>query len=166
MATTDQHNTTQINDITETLNTSFEAIHKMTRTPDIPIGGVVNTNAPEWLYDDMDAAINLSYEEWVKECNPSDEDKESNEECEDTYLIGYILNSDNEYEPDTTADYSAIVSSPYTQIVKSKWASTCGMCSMCYPGQGDLDTKGAQTTYTLPESVWGESEHLNIEKVI
>ena len=161
-----KHNTTQINDITETLNTAFEAIHKRTRTPDIPITGVVNTNVPEWLYDDMDGAINLSYEEWIKEYNPSDEEIDNYEPSDDTYLIGFILNTDDEYEPDPTAEYSAIVSSPYTQIVKSKWISKCGMCSMCYPGQGDIETEGLQTTYTLPHEVWGDAEHLNIEEVI
>ena len=158
-------NTTRIRDITETVNTCYEAIHKTTRPPDIPIGGVVNTNAPEWLWDDMDNAINISYENWIKECNPSDEEIYCYESSEDTYLIGFILNSDDEYELDPNADYSAIVSSPYTQIVKSKWVSKCGMCSMCYPGQGDLDTIGEQLVYNLPPDLWGDVPHLNIEEI-
>ena len=153
------------NAIKQTVNIAFEQVHKKTMTPDIAIGGVINSNGPEWLYEDLYNAINISYDEWVKECNPSEEDKECYEEDNDTYIVGFVLNSEDEYEPDTEAEYSAIISSPYTQIIKSKWVSKCAMCSMCYPGQGDLDTEGEQVTYTLPPEVWGDTEHLNIEKV-
>ena len=157
--------THNITDITETVNTCYEAIHGKTMTPNKAIGGVLNSSDPEWLHDDTTNAICPEYDQYIKD-HPDDE--YGDEYCDngdDTYLIGFKLNSDNEYEPDVAAEYSAIVSSPYTQVVRSKYTSKCAMCSLCYPGQGDLDTPGDQITYTLPPDVFGDADHLPIERI-
>lgn len=153
--------TTIIRDITETVNTSYEAVHHKTMTPEKAIGGVLNSSNPEWLHEDLNDAIDLGFEEYIKE-NPGDEFGDEYYNDETTYLIGFILNSEGLYEPDDKAEYSAIVNCPYTQIVKSKYVSKCSMCSMCYHGQGDLDTAGDQVAYTLPPDVFGDAEHLPI----
>ena len=149
-------------DIRETVNVCYETLHKKTTTPEIPITGVINSNTPEWLYEEISNAIDLSYETWVDECNPTEEEKDCYESQDDTYLIGFKLNSDNEYEPDPDAEFSVIVSEIYAQVVRSKFVSKCAMCSLCFPHQGDLDTAGDQVTYTLPEDVFGDAKHLPI----
>ena len=149
-------------DIRETVNAGYEMVHKKTMTPDKPITGVINSNVPEWLYDGLSMAVDLSFEEWVKECNPTEEEIDCYESQDSTYLIGFILNSDNEYEPDPSEEYSVIISEIYAQVVLSKYVSKCAMCSLCFPHQGDLGTAGDQVTYTLPEDVFGDAEHLPI----
>lgn len=129
-----------------------------------PITGVLNSNAPEWLYEDIINGIDLDYDQYKKD-NPDDEYGDNYEGSDSTYLIGFIKNDKDEYELDKTAEYSAIVGQVYTQVVMSKYVSKCSFCSICYPNQGDLDTEGVLMTYTLPLEVWGESEHLEIIKL-
>jgi len=137
-----------------------------------PITGVLNSNAPEFLYEEcLSKGIDLHYEEHCWEC-----DNEEHDECfyddEPVYLIGFknlklgVRKFDEDgYEPDEEAEYSAIVSPTYTQVVRSKYVSRCALCSPCFPGQGDLDTPGEFLAYTLPPEVWGDAEHLPIIKI-
>ena len=128
----------------------------------VPIVGVINSTDPEFLYDDVLNGIDLSFEDFMKE-NP-DADPDDYIEDEATYLIGFIKVKDM-YEPNPNAEYSAIVSVPYTQIVASNFASKTQLCSPCYPGQGDLDNAGEFITYTLPPAVWGNRTILPIEEI-
>ena len=138
------------------------AVDRMEDTDTIKTG-VCNSNAPEWLYDDIGSAIDLGYEQYMAE-NPEDEYGEDYYDDAPTYLIGFIK-IDGLYEPDNAAEFSAIVSEVNTQVIKSKYISLCAYCSPCYPDQGDLGTEGYIKTYTLPPDVWGESEHLEIEEI-
>ena len=151
--------------IRDTLNVCYESIHKKTMTPEKPIVGVLNSNKPDYLYEGISDAVDLSYEEWVKDCNPSEDEKEEYMGDDSTYLFGFVLNSEGEYEPDTSAEFSAIVSGIYTQVIRSKWVSKCVMCSLCFPHQGDLDNAGDQVTFTLPPDVWGDATHLPISLI-
>jgi hypothetical protein len=123
-----------------------------------PITGVINTNKPEWLHEDMYNGIDLDFEEHLKECK-----NEYHDDCyfndETTYLIGFKFDEKSgKYEVDYDAEYSAIVSQIYTQIVHSKTIKeNVGLCSPCFPGQADLDSKGNFKAYDLPKDVYGEN---------
>jgi hypothetical protein len=52
-----------------------------------------------------------------------------------------------------------------TQITRSKWVSKTKLCSPCYPGQGDLNNSGEYLVYTLPPSIWGNHDHLQISEL-
>lgn len=155
---------TTTTDIREALNVCYEQIHHKTMTPDTPVTGVIGVSRPEWLGDDMYDAIDLDYETYIRD-NPDDADGDGYCEYDPTLLIGFRETDDGRYEPDPEAEYSAIVNGLYVQIVRSKYVSRCAMCSLCFPGQGDLDTPGDQITFTLPPEVFGDSEHLPIEKL-
>ena len=157
-------NTTRTNHITEALNTCYEQIHHKTTTPDEPITGVLNASRPDFLYEDMIDAIDLSLEQYIRD-NPDDEYGDWYTEDDPTLLIGFRETGNGEYEPDPESDYSAIIDGIYIQIIRSKYVSRCAMCSLCFPGQGDLDTPGDQLTYTLPPDVFGDCDHLPIERL-
>ena len=67
------------------------------------------------------------------------------------------------YEPDETAEYSAIVGEIYTQVVKSKWLIKCALCSPSYPGQGDADSEGEFLAYSLPPELF--EDHATTERI-
>lgn len=159
-----------------------------------PTTGVINNSSPEWLHEDMWTGTELTYleyiaeggdpEEWESvgsettligfiECEPSDEDafyhvKSHVDDVDDIWL-----------KIDPEAEYSAIVSEIYAQIVKSKWVQFVRGCSPCYPFQGDLDSEaeyeeglppitqgivnqGYGWAYTLPPGVWGDRKPRDI----
>lgn len=133
-----------------------------------PITGVVDTAAPEWLLDEIDAhGIDIGFEEHCKECT-----KERHDDCYDsgdgtTHLLGYKKDAKGDYVPDLDAEFSAIVNGNenITQITHSKWVSRVILCSPCYPGQGDLDNSGEYLAYTLPPGIWGNHDHLQISEL-
>jgi hypothetical protein len=140
------------------------AVDRMEDIDTIKIG-VCNSNTPEWIYEDTYDAIDPGYEEYIIN-NPDDEYGEEYYDDAPTHLIGFIRSKTlGEYETDQNAEYSAIVSEVYTQIIKSKYISLCAYCSPCYPDQGDLDTAGHIKAYTLPPDVWGDADHLEIEEI-
>ena len=132
----------------------------------IPVTGVLNSGRPEWLHEDMFNGIDLDFEEHCKEC-----DQEYHDDCycddgDTTYLIGYFKDEETGlFDIDKSAEYSAIVCTPYTQVTRSKFVSKTALCSPCYPGQGDLDTPGEFLAFTLPPEVWGSAKHLEIIKL-
>jgi hypothetical protein len=134
----------------------------------IPVIGVVNTTAPEWLAEEISLhGIDLRYEDHCRECQ-----RELHDDCyyndgDTTYIIGYKKDEKGEFVPDLTADFSAIVNGNEntTQVTHSKWVSRAALCSPCYPGQGDLDNSGDYLAYTLPPDVWGSRDHLLISEV-
>ncbi len=129
---------------------------------EIPVAGVLNSSDAEFLYEEaFKNGIDIAFEEHCKECK-----NEYHDDCwcddEPTYLIGFKKNDKDEYVLDESAEYSAIVGPQYTQVLASKYASRCKLCSPCFPGQGDLDTPGEYLAFTLPPEVFGEGEHLPI----
>lgn len=137
---------------------------------EVPVPGVIQSNIPGWLYEDASQGIDLLWEEHIAECN-----KEYHDLCgpqeNGTILIGYMIEKKSQegvyfWGKDPEAEYSAIVNCDgYTIVTQSKWVSRCAGCSPCYPGSGDLTTKGDFLTYALPPDLYGEAEHLFIEKL-
>lgn len=113
--------------------------------------GVMTANKIPYLWDDMNNMINLSYEEWLIENSPTDDEKDLYCGDNDTYIIGYKLDeSTGKYEIDEAAEYSAIISEQYVQVTHSKVFAMCNICSPCFPFQNDLETPGENKTYALP----------------
>ncbi len=127
------------------------------------ITGVIGINSidTQYLSDDLNDGINLTFEnfkieheKFCKDENCIEEEHEgiyeNYEEYSDLYIINYVKNSDGLYEPDTTKDYSFIVRESTLQITYSKFFKLCRFCSFCYPDQGYLDSEGEHLTYCLP----------------
>lgn len=124
----------------------------------LPITGVMRHN--QAIFDAMydNDSIDLTWEDHKLEC----EDYLNNGYCNcmlenGTMLIGsWILDSDLEYSPDLSGEYAAIVGEMYTQVVFSRYMTRCALCSPCYPGQGDLDSKSNYLSYDLPPDMQEE----------
>lgn len=132
---------------------------------EVPITGVVQTNTVAYLIEEMfNHGIDIDFEKHLKECkNEEHDDCWMNEN--DTYIIGFVLNPHTEkYDIDSSVEFSAIMGEIYTQVVHSKYASRCALCSPCFPGQGDIDSSGDFLTYALPPKLYDEEidEHLPI----
>jgi hypothetical protein len=139
------------------------------RNPDGITTGVFSQNDLEYIHDEIYNAIDLAYEEHLRECTDpecQDADHDFCDPHETTYLIGFLWNeADQVYDPDPEAEYSAIWNSQGTiQVVKSDWLITGGLCSPCYPGQVDANSEsGDILAYSVPpdligytDSVYGE----------
>ncbi len=134
----------------------------------VPIAGVIDTTAPEFLLEEIDLhGIDVDFEEHCKECK-----REFHDECYDTgpstsYLLGYKKDLKGDFVPYLDAEFSAIVNGNEntTQITRSKWVSRVMLCSPCYPGQGDLLNSGEYLAYTLPPRIWGNHDHLQINEL-
>jgi hypothetical protein len=133
-----------------------------------PITGVVDTTAPEYLSEEIDLhGIDLDFEEHCKECT-----KEFHDDCYEAssptnHLLGYKKDPKGDFVPDMEAEFSAIVNGNEntTQVTRSRWVSRVMLCSPCYPGQGDLGNSGYYLAYTLPPSVWGNHDHIQINEL-
>jgi len=136
----------------------------MTTNTTKPITGVCNANIPEWINDDIVDSVDAHYEQYLKD-NPEDEYGDGYIMDSSKYLIGFIRTDDGNCNIDPSAEYSAIVQSKYIKVIKSKYTSECGMCSLCFPNQGDIETEGHNTTYTLPPDIWGDANHLPISEM-
>lgn len=126
---------------------------------DIPITGVFSIHNLEWICEDMDnKGIDPDFEAHVREC-PNEYHEECYGEGNSTTLIGFIFDEKSgKYDIDPKAEYSAIVSETYVQVVKSGYGIRCALCSPCYPGQGDADTAGDFLCYSVPPDVVGDSD--------
>lgn len=140
----------------------------VTVNTDIPITGVINSNAIDWsMIDneiclDCEAYTNEHYKHTKKDsysancpnCKQSDSYCLDWSECDSSHtkLIGdWVFNTkDHKYSPDLSGEYSAIVNEITIQVIHSKTIKLCSLCSPCYPGQGDIDSIGEFKTYTLP----------------
>jgi hypothetical protein len=135
---------------------------------EVPIIGVIDTTAPEYLSEEIDLhGIDLDFEEHCKECT-----KEFHDDCYEAgsptnYLLGYKKDIKGDFVPDMDAEFSAIVNGNENtiQITRSKWVSKVMLCSPCYPGQGDLGNGGDYLAYTLPPGVWGNHDHIQINEL-
>ena len=81
---------------------------------------------------------------------------------DDTWLMGdWTKDENDQYKPDETGDYAAIVNESTIQVVWSKYIIRVkSLCSPCYPGQADIsvDDEGDYLTsesgylcYNLPD---------------
>ena len=149
----------------------------------IVVTGVVSNHSPEWLTDDVINGVDLDYEAHCCDCVGQDgyHDDCWLDDSQDTVLIGFAECQPDDpdawfshigacgslaYKLDPAASYSAIVGEVYTQVVASKWAQSCRLCSPCYPNQGDLDSvDGNIVAYTLPPDVWGHWEPEGVREV-
>ncbi len=122
-----------------------------------PLTGVFQINSCEWLYEDRDKGINLTFENHCRLCKEEYHDNCFEFQPDDTWLIGFKLNQAmDKYEPDLNAEYSAIVGGTYVQVVRSKWGVKGNHCSPCYPCQVDPDSDGDWIGYSIPPDVVGE----------
>ena len=127
--------------------------------PEIPITGVINTNAIAWEF--ITDEICLTCEDIAEEEAEYDENGELIEgdqyldiECDSSHtrIFGDWLQDDKgKYYADPNGEFAAIEREIYTQVVFSKTTKRCNLCSPCYPGQGDLNSKGKFLTYCLPD---------------
>jgi hypothetical protein len=121
-----------------------------------PITGVISNNNVEWLNDEIFSGIDLDYEGFLMG-DPSEEDIENYYSEDNTVLIGsWLKDNKGKYYPDPDGEYAAICCTIYTQVVFSKFTKRVGLCSSCYPGQGDLDSEGEFLAYTLPADLIGD----------
>lgn len=100
----------------------------------------------------------------AKAVNLLEEIIEPNLDCIDTldWLIGFKKVTDKEeawhwfdslqygYAPDEEAECSVMVGEIYSQVVRSRWVLKGALCSPCYPGQVDADSKGDFIGYSFP----------------
>lgn len=134
---------------------------------EVPITGVVDTTAPEWLLEEIyQHGIDIDFEEHLKECSKELHDDCYYNDCP-SYTIGYKKDEKGDFVPDFKAEFSAIVNGNEntTQVTRSRWTSRAALCSPCYPGQGDLGTSGEYLVCTLPPDIWGDTEHLPISEL-
>lgn len=124
---------------------------------EVPVTGVISNNAIEFLGEEIDKGIDLTFEEHCKECEEDDHSLCMLDEMPGDRLIGkWKKNAEGLYEPNREGEYSAIVGELYTQVVWSVVRERCALCSPCYPGQGDIGSKGEFLAYTLPSEIMGE----------
>lgn len=135
---------------------------------DIPVTGVINSNNVEWNFitDDICLTCEEIYES-VENDDTLDFDEKQNEldfiECDSSHtkIFGdWILDTKNhKYDIDKKGEFAAIENESTVQIVYSKYTKHGALCSPCYPGQVDLDSKGQYLGYTLPkELMYGEQD--------
>lgn len=153
------------------------------RSSELPTTGVVSMNNLEWIDDEINNGIDLSYDgaleqyieeeiaEWQEKIGdlnalPSDDLKEEwiaafdyDSGGESEYLIGsWVRNEEGKYSPDRSGDYAAIAlcGSNVVIVEWSKYITRAAMCSPCYPGSADLDTEGDFMAYDLPMAIYGD----------
>ncbi len=122
--------------------------------------GISQINS-QYVCEDCNNGINLTYELAVKEHGKFCEDKECMENDheyfsenyygdEDTILVGYTKDDEGLYIPDTSKEFSYIYNEGILQVTQSKYTKDVRLCSPCYPNQGDLNTIGDYKAYNLP----------------
>ncbi len=102
--------------------------------PEEPTTGVFEQNDLEYIYEELNNAIDLDYEEHIRTCQDReclDNEHDTWESYMPTYLIGFVWNDEDQvYDLDPKAEYSAIWNSRGTiQVVKSDWLIRGGLCS-------------------------------------
>lgn len=126
-----------------------------------PITGVASANYVLWLHEAIDSGIDLHLEEHCKDCPNEDHDDCRETDGSETLLVGdWKKNDAGLYEPDENGKegYAAIVREFYAQAVFSKHTKRCSLCSSCYPGQADLESKGDFLAYDFPPNMYEEAD--------
>jgi hypothetical protein len=147
-----------------------------------PTTGVLLNTEPEFLLEDVQSGIDIEWEEYCADCESRGEEPDGDEFTGDpsTVLVGFkesplgadVVRRSNclhyligrkAFVADPDAEYQAVVSEVYTQVLWSRFVQRTPLCSPCYPGQGDLDTPVGDSyshdgflAYTLPPAVWGD----------
>jgi len=140
--------------------------------------GVIHNNTATWLIEEIHEAINLDYNAHCAECKKEYHDDCWEDSSADTLLIGFIHCAYDDpdawyrflpstaYKPDPAADFTAICGEINTQVIASKWAARCALCSPCYPGQGDLETPGPQLAYCLPPTLFDSPTDFDTSRIL
>lgn len=119
---------------------------------DIPVTGVISNNAiVQFIADEISTnGIDLSWEEFIKSDEYDPEEEYDFFESGDWLIGDWLQDEDGKYYPNPEGEYSAIVREDVTQVVYSKYTKRGNVCSPCYPGQIDLDSKGDFLAYDIP----------------
>ena len=128
---------------------------------EIPVTGVLSSHsvAWEWISDEICLTCEEIYNDIQEDESINEEDKESecdSVECDSahTKIMGdWIKDSDGKYMPDESKEFAAIIRESVVQVVWSKYTASGALCSPCYPGQVDLDSKGDYLAFTLPDEL-------------
>ena len=124
--------------------------------PEKPITGVISNNLiVQFISDEMYNGIDLDYETWVNSPDYDPELEDYYDSSDSTYLIGdWIKDLDGLWGYDPDGEYAAIVRESTTQVIFSKYTKRAGLCSPCYPGQADNESKGRFLAYDLPKDAY------------
>lgn len=130
-------------------------------------GGVIHHNeCGEFIFDEMMNSICLEYEEHCRECEEEYHDNCWCEIGDETELINFLYDEKTEkYIEDESKEYSAIYHNGVMQITRSDYFVFCGACSPCYPGQGDVTSKGNLKAFCLPSDLLPEDHGLHVLEV-
>ena len=146
----------------------------MTLVDYVPITGVQAANKVEGWFFDMEE-IDPEYEMEVKaieeDTELTDEERENTMEDLATYWdASYLIYGDWKKDP-VDGKYGVVEDGPTgfaakfnrdentIQVLWSKWAVYCQLCSPCYPGQGDIDSPGITVVaYCLPPEFVPEND--------
>lgn len=123
-----------------------------------PIIGVMAVHSLNWdCLDETCLTCEGIYEEIKSDESIPEDEKDSkleSVECDSSHtkIFGnWKKDNSGQYIPDESGEFSAILNESTIQIVYSKFTQRASLCSLCYPGQADLDTLGEFLAYTLPE---------------
>ena len=130
---------------------------------DDPVTGVINTNAIAWEFVsdeicltcmDIEAEIQAEFDAEEHDEDDLDEPNFDMIECDSSHtrIFGdWLVDDKGKYYADPNGEFAAIENELYTQVVFSKTTKRCNLCSLCFPGQGDLGSVGEFLTYCLPD---------------
>lgn len=127
-----------------------------------PTTGVLNTNsvAWEWVDDEICLTCEEIYQSIEDDRSFNEEEKQNELDCIEcdsshTKIFGdWILDTKNhQYTPDKNGEFATIENECTVQVVFSRFTKRGALCSPCYPGQVDLDSKGEFLGYTLPDAL-------------
>jgi hypothetical protein len=142
------------------------------KNEDKPRVGVISINAcDDFIHDDIDQGINLSYEEFLLELEErgiEEDSAEWGEECDnfacenETTLVGDWKKVDGKYVPDQNGE-NGFAATYHDGIITVEWSKTTKKChhtSPCYmmaDGSGpcgDLETEGDSViAFSLPDDL-------------
>lgn len=122
---------------------------------EVPVTGVHSIHDIDWEWYDFGEEICLTCMEIADKMSVGDSLEDGMDdypECDSSHtkIIGGWIEVNRLYEPDKTSEFSAIVRETTIQVVWSTTLHRGALCSPCYPGEVDLDSKGDYLAYCLP----------------
>ena len=128
---------------------------------DVPVTGVLSFHSLDLDAYPFKSEICLDCEEAYKAIKKQYRGARREEELESvecdsshTKIIGeWKKDRHGKYYPNPKGEYAAIVNESTVQVVYSHVTTRGNVCSPCYPGQVDLDSKGDFLAYTLPDDM-------------
>lgn len=128
---------------------------------EVPTTGVFSIHPLDHLFDDLNDAVDLCFEEHKKTCHKRYHDTCYYTDGSQTEIIGFKKikggKRRGQWVPDPLAEYSGILHEGIFQVVASSYRIRGALCSPCYPGQVDADTVGEWLAYSVPPDVVGDS---------